>query len=149
MIDPSDRVLMVKLAWPGWTGWVLPGGGIEEGESTHEALRREIDEETGVRDAFIGPPVLRRRQEIQGMMEGWDGQDEVVFLVPCRSAELAPAMTEEELRAEHVVDHHWWTLDELRATSEIVRPEGLVALVERTLEFGAPDEVPVLQVKTN
>ena len=55
MIDPTDRVLMVKLLLErnGWTGWVLPGGGIEDGEDLPTALRRELLEETGLAEAFI------------------------------------------------------------------------------------------------
>ena len=33
--------------------WVLPKGGIEEGESAPEAARREIGEEIGIREAAL------------------------------------------------------------------------------------------------
>ena len=39
---------------------------------------------------------------------------------------------------EHVVDLRWWTMDELRATDATLRPVELVDLVDRVLEFGAP-----------
>jgi ADP-ribose pyrophosphatase YjhB (NUDIX family) len=43
--DEKTQVLLVKRHdVPVWT---LPGGGIEEGERPEEALRREIEEETG------------------------------------------------------------------------------------------------------
>ena len=40
----SNTVLLV----PQWDGYDIPGGGIELGETTEEALKREIYEETGL-----------------------------------------------------------------------------------------------------
>lgn len=49
--DVRGRVLLVRMA-PGkaWTrGWVVPGGGAEEGESPRAAALREVKEETNLR----------------------------------------------------------------------------------------------------
>jgi 8-oxo-dGTP diphosphatase len=148
MIDPADRVLMVKLEFAAtqWEGWILPGGGIEDGEDEPTALRRELREETGATpaEAFIGPVVWRRRHTRAGMMDGWDGQQETVYLVPCRAFEIAPHLSAEQLRDENVTDVRWWTLDELSSTHEVVRPEGLATRVAEVLEFGAPVDPPLL-----
>lgn len=139
MIDPSDRVLLVRLRFPDWTGWVLPGGGKEGDEDDRQALQRELTEETGVPDVFMGPPVWVRR-----MLWGpdhpsrWDGQLETVYLVPCHRFEIAPTMTEAELRDEGLVEHRWWSMAEMAATNDDLRPATLVQLVEQVLEFGAP-----------
>ncbi|MFG2396209.1 NUDIX hydrolase [Streptomyces lydicus] len=52
----GDEVLLVRegLGAGGELLWSLPGGGIEDGELMHEALRREMREETGLR---VGDPV--------------------------------------------------------------------------------------------
>jgi len=146
MIDSGGRVLMVKLDyWNRWVGWVLPGGGIEAGEDAITALRRELAEETGAVDVFVGPPVCRRRHVSQGMIKGYDGQEETIYLVPCAPFEINPSMSVEQLRAEGVTEVRWWSVDELAVTDEIVKPENLVELVKQILDSGAPDEPVVLE----
>lgn len=145
MIDPADRILMVQLSFPDWTGWVLPGGGMEEGEDHITALHRELAEETGVPQVFVGPPVWRRRHYNRRIMFGFAGQEELVFLVPCHHFEIAPALSMEQLRAEGLVAHRWWTVDELAATTEAIRPANLHELVTHVLEMGAPPEPFLLE----
>lgn len=47
-VEASGRVLLVRqIAGPYAGAWLLPGGGVDDGESIEEGLRREMREETG------------------------------------------------------------------------------------------------------
>ncbi|MFB0902187.1 MAG: NUDIX domain-containing protein [Acidimicrobiales bacterium] len=148
MIDHSDRVLMVKLhiEHSGWTGWVLPGGGIEEGEDTETALRRELLEETGLADPFIGPVVCSRTQRGPSVALGYGGQQDEIRLVPCHDFPLAPALEKDDLWGEGIVDMRWFTPAEIHASNEKIVPEGLAGLVDRVLEFGGSVDPLVIDI---
>ena len=51
----EGKVLLVRRARsPGKGFYSLPGGRVEFGESLHQALSREVDEETGLRVDIVG-----------------------------------------------------------------------------------------------
>ncbi|MDY0190806.1 MAG: NUDIX hydrolase [Desulfuromonas sp.] len=49
IIDEQQRILLTKRSIPPFFGkWVMPGGKIDHGETMHQALKREVDEEVGL-----------------------------------------------------------------------------------------------------
>jgi ADP-ribose pyrophosphatase YjhB (NUDIX family) len=51
----EGKVLLVRRARsPGQGFYSLPGGRVEHGESLHQALAREVDEETGLKIEILG-----------------------------------------------------------------------------------------------
>lgn len=54
----NGKTLIMKRVRPSTDGlgyWELPGGGLEFGETPHEALKRELREETGLKIKIIKP----------------------------------------------------------------------------------------------
>ncbi len=134
-MDPEDRVLLfsgIDRALPDVPPeWFAVGGAVENGETIEAAAIRETAEETGLKISDPGPPIMTRR--FRWVFEGvtYD-QEETYFLIRTPRFSVADAGWTEVERAT-LVGHRWWTVDELRETSEVVYPEGLVDLLERLL----------------
>ncbi|MGH4014117.1 MAG: NUDIX hydrolase [Pseudonocardiaceae bacterium] len=63
VFDHAGRLLLVRrIHQPGRGRWSVPGGRVEPGETDHQAVLREMAEETGLGVEIIGPvgSVLRR-----------------------------------------------------------------------------------------
>ena len=54
VFDEDNRILMVRQDHPERTVWMVPGGGIEEGENSAQAAVREVREETGLEVEILG-----------------------------------------------------------------------------------------------
>jgi len=53
----GGRILLVRHEKDGRSYWLLPGGGVEEGEQLEDAVHREFVEECGLRPAAIRGPI--------------------------------------------------------------------------------------------
>jgi 8-oxo-dGTP pyrophosphatase MutT (NUDIX family) len=137
VLDPADRVLLVRFEDVMGTWWATPGGGIDEGETDADALARELREEVGLLDFELGPLVWRR-QHWHVDPTRWGGQQERHYLVRTDAFELAPTFSAAELEAEGVHEARWFTLDELATV--VTGPQRLVELVRGLIADGPPAE---------
>jgi 8-oxo-dGTP pyrophosphatase MutT (NUDIX family) len=139
ILDPQDRVLLVRFEFPHRRVWALPGGGLEPGESPRDALRRELREEVGLEAFECGPHLWTRLHRFASADGRFDGQREEVFLVRVtRDFAVRPALSWEALNAEFVFEFRWWSLAQLDDSDIVIGPRELRALLRRLLDEGPP-----------
>jgi double-stranded uracil-DNA glycosylase len=126
VLDDRDRVLLYRFVSPGGTSfWGCAGGGLEEGESWEDGMRRELREEIGLEDAELGPVVWTRERRF--VWHRVVQQAERYYLVRVTPDELEPERGVETEEGMH--EYRWWTATELHTTSEELWPEELPELV--------------------
>lgn len=142
ILDPADRVLLVRFEFSDASVWALPGGGVEPDEDPVDALHRELDEELGLVGAEIGPHVWSRTHIVtfdEGPYAGrWDGQRDQVFLVRCAAFDPRPKLSWEELRAERLHEIRWWSLADVQAHDGTFAPRHLGQHLDAMLRSGPP-----------
>ncbi len=120
--------------------WFTPGGGVEQGESIMQALYRELAEETGLLLGDDPPHVWRQRVVARDHVPGFDGVVNDYFLV--RTCEFDPVgtLSAEQLLAEDLHEHRWWSTEEIEAYEgdALFGPRDLAALLRTLLRDGPP-----------
>lgn len=144
LVDRDRRILLAEFVLPNLHLWAVPGGGIEPGETSLEALRRELREEVGLVLDEDPALVWRRRVVVADVVDGYEGVIEDHYLICCEAFEPRGQLTDEELVAEHLVAFRWWHIDEIRAATAAKEayfsPRYLGDLLDDLLRTGPPAE---------
>jgi ADP-ribose pyrophosphatase YjhB (NUDIX family) len=116
----DGKVLIVRRARPPARGvFTLPGGGVETGETLHEAVAREVLEETGL---VIEPIALAGHREV--IARDGDGKVERHFVILPFAARW---ISGDVVLNEELAEAHWLKPTELAG---LTTTEGLAEIVQ-------------------
>jgi 8-oxo-dGTP pyrophosphatase MutT (NUDIX family) len=134
----DGRVLLQQGFDPGrpeagaW--WITPGGGLNDGESVEDGAVREVLEETGLHlpPAELGPVIATRVAFFE--FEGRRFRQSESFFAVSVQAFTPQHHGWDEAEQRALLDHRWWSVDELRATDEAVYPRELADVVQALID---------------
>jgi ADP-ribose pyrophosphatase YjhB (NUDIX family) len=132
LLDDDNRVLLFRGGDPArpevglW--WFTPGGGVEAGETLTQAARREAREETGQElPDDLGPVIFTRTTQFSFEDVRYEQTDHFFRVRATHTRIDYTGWTDLEHRS--LDTHRWWTLNELRQTSEPIHPKNLLDLL--------------------
>ena len=135
-LDGRDRLLLLHGFDPADRErpyWFTVGGGIDPGESPELAAVRELAEEVGLvsePSALVGP--LGRATIEFGFDAVRYVQDQTYYALRVDDAPISFA-GQDAIEQASIDSHAWWTIDDLRGTTERVYPEDLPDLLTRAV----------------
>jgi 8-oxo-dGTP pyrophosphatase MutT (NUDIX family) len=133
LFDEQGSLLLFFTTAPdtsGFARWVTPGGGVDPGENHDDAAIRELFEETGLVLTEPGTPVWSYDFVVEWNNADHDTGHAEYYVV--RTARFEPShagWTDDE--KIDTLDSRWWSLEDLRATTEPFEPANLVELVAK------------------
>ncbi|WP_344442356.1 NUDIX hydrolase [Kitasatospora nipponensis] len=143
LLDRSDRLLLFRgfdPAEPERTWWVAPGGGLDPGEDPRQAALRELREETGLTEAEVelGPVVAENLAVFSFDGRHYEQQQWFYLARTVRDRTHLDSSGCEPGERDQLTEARWWSVAELRGTTEQLYPQGLADLVAGLLKDGPP-----------
>ena len=138
LIDEAERVLLLRSRHPdsGVVFWFPPGGGIEAGEDGAAAARREVHEETGLREVEFEAEVWHRRHVFTWRGVRYDPRERWLF---ARVEHFEPDMSGvTEAEKNDLTAWRWWAVDELTAATDDLAPRDLAVRLRALFRDGLP-----------
>ena len=131
ILNEAGRLLLFRFVHKtgplaGQDFWATPGGGVEDGESLEQAAVRELEEETGLQRSDVGPEIARREVALQLPDGEHVVSDERYFRV---TGDTLSRDNWTAFEREVMVDHRWWSREELARTKATVWPERLLEML--------------------
>lgn len=130
-MDDVGAVLLFLTQAPDSSGfhrWITPGGGVDPGETHHQAAVRELREETGREFEVPEEPIWRYEFSVSFDQADHDrGYAEYFFVQTKRFEPLSEFWTPEE--HIDVVDWGWFSATELHSRATPHEPAHLATLV--------------------
>lgn len=140
LLDPENRILLIRAQLSRSNVlWLTPGGGLEPGEDHARAAKRELFEETGLRDVELSRCVWERSHIFVWAGTVYDARERYFLAHLAAEAEITAEHRTEEERAL-LQEHRWWTIAEIERSEETFVPRGLAGLLVPLLLGNYPEE---------
>lgn len=134
ILNDAGQVLLFRFVHKrgplaGQDFWATPGGGVEEGETLEQAAIRELAEETGLRRDDLGMEIAHREVVLQ-LPDGEHAISDERYFVVRAADDVLSWENWTDFEREVMVEHHWWSRQELRQTRATVWPENLAEMLD-------------------
>lgn len=132
IVVKDNNLLVMHRVNNGQEYWVIPGGGVEEGETWEEAVVRELWEETSLKIKVNRLLYHRQYQDKSGAINNeYYYLSEYVSGTPKLNASVE---LEEMQRGEQFYEPHWISITDLE--SKLLYPESLKPVLLSDLKQG-------------